>query len=122
MRLGYGSRHILLLGDVEKRMEKLMAEGDLPLSSEIMKVAHHGSKTSTTAPLLSRVAPKFGMISVGAFSRFGHPNREVLEALDQASVWTYRTDDDGSITAATDGYRIEFSRFRDSLRPWPAFR
>jgi len=121
MRLGYGSRHILLLGDVEARMEKRLAEGDLPLSSEIMKVAHHGSKTSTTAPLLSRVAPRFGMISVGAFSRFGHPNREVLEALHQAGVWTYRTDDDGSISASTDGYRIEFSRFRDSLRPWPAF-
>lgn len=122
LRLGYGSRHILLLGDVESRMETRLVNEELPVASDVMKVAHHGSKTSTTAPLLDRVAPRFGIISVGAFSRFGHPNREVLDALDQAGVWTYRTDRDGSITASTDGYRIEFSRFRDTLQSWPRFR
>ena len=122
IRLGYGARHILLAGDAESRMERRLVEEELPIASDILKVGHHGSKTSTTAPFLSRVAPRFGVISVGAFSRFGHPNQEVLEALEGAGVRIYRTDGDGSITASTDGNRIEFALFRDTIRPWPPFR
>ena len=121
MRLGYGSRHIFLSGDAENRMEKLMVAGEMPMASDVLKVGHHGSKTSTTAAFLSRVAPSFAMISVGAFSRFGHPNREVIDALAEAHVQTYRTDFDGSITMSTDGNRIDFSLFRDTLGDWPPF-
>jgi competence protein ComEC len=119
--LGYGARHIFLSGDAETRMERMMVAGEMPMASDVLKVGHHGSKTSTTAPFLSRVAPRFAMISVGAFSRFGHPNHEVIDALAEARVATYRTDFDGSITASTDGNRIEFSLFRDTLRDWPPF-
>ncbi|MBI2816636.1 MAG: ComEC/Rec2 family competence protein [Acidobacteria bacterium] len=122
VRLGYGKRHILLAGDAEARMERLMAADELPLASDVLKVGHHGSKTSTTAAFLNRVAPRFGIISVGPYGRFGHPNAEVLDALSGVGVQTYRTDLDGSVTASTDGNRVEFSRFRDTVRPWPAFR
>ncbi len=121
MRLGYGTRHMLLAGDAESRMEKLLVKEEMVLASDVLKVGHHGSKTSTTAPFLSRVAPRFGIISVGPFSRFGHPNREVLDVLDEAHVQTFRTDGDGSVTASTDGNRIEITRFRDSLSVWPMF-
>jgi len=121
LRLGYGRRHILLSGDVEARMEQRLVSDDLPLASDILKVPHHGSKTSTSAPFLSRVGPRFGIISVGAYKRFGHPSEEVLEALARPGIHTYRTDGDGSITASTDGNRIEFAVFRDTLRPWPPF-
>ena len=121
VRLGYGTRHLLLAGDVESRMERRLVNEGLPIASDVLKVAHHGSKTSTTAPFLSGVAPRFGIISVGAFSRFGHPNQEVLDALGNAGVRTYRTDGDGSVTVSTDGNRIEFAVFRDSIRPWPNF-
>jgi competence protein ComEC len=121
MRLGYGARHIFLSGDAEARMEKRMVAGEMPMASDVLKVGHHGSKTSTTPPFLSSVAPHFAMISVGAFSRFGHPNQEVIDALAEARVETYRTDFNGSITASTDGNRIDFSLFRDTLRDWPSF-
>jgi len=122
LRLGYGTRHILLPGDVESRMERRLVAEELPIASEVLKVAHHGSKTSTTAPFLSRVGPRFGIISVGAYGRFGHPNQEVLDTLEGAGVKTYRTDLDGSVTVSTDGNKIEFTRFRDTIRPWPEFQ
>jgi competence protein ComEC len=121
LRLGYRGRHILLPGDVESRMERRLAEQDEPLSSEILKVAHHGSRTSSTAAFLRRVAPQFGIISVGAFKRFGHPNDEVLEALRAAGVRVYRTDLDGTTTVSTDGHRLNISAYHDTLRPWPTF-
>ena len=121
LRLSYGARHILLPGDVEARMERHLLQEDLPLASEILKVAHHGSKTSSTPAFLERAAPRFGIISVGAFSRFGHPHAETLEALRVAGVRTYRTDQDGAVTASTDGNRLELTAFRDSLHPWPRF-
>ncbi len=102
-------------------MERRMLAEEMPLSSEVLKVGHHGSKTSTIPPFLGRVAPRFAIISVGAFSRFGHPNQEVIEALANAHVATYRTDFDGSVTTSTDGNRIEISLFRDTLREWPPF-
>ena len=121
MRLGYGARHIFLAGDAEARMERLMVADEMPIASDVLKVGHHGSKTSTIAPFLSRVAPRFAMISVGAFSRFGHPNQEVIDELAEARVESFRTDFDGSITTSTDGNRIDFALFRDTLRDWPPF-
>ncbi len=121
LRLGYGARHMLLPGDVEARMERHLLQDGLPLASEILKVAHHGSKTSSTPAFLERAASRFGIISVGAFGRFGHPNAETLEALRVAGVRTYRTDQDGAVTVSTDGNRLELTTFRDSLHPWPRF-
>ena len=121
LRLEYGARRVLLPGDVELRMEKRLVEDGLPIASDILKVPHHGSKTSTTAQFLSKVNPRFGIISVGAYGRFGHPHKVVLETLQRAGVRVYRTDGDGSITALTDGNRIELEAFRDTLRPWASF-
>ncbi len=122
VRLGYGRRHILLAGDAEARMERLMVGDERELNSDVLKVGHHGSKTSTTTAFLQRIGPRFGIISVGAFSRFGHPNAEVLNALSAAGVRTYRTDYDGSVTVSTEGNRLEFSSARDGASTWPAFR
>ncbi|MBI4479446.1 MAG: ComEC/Rec2 family competence protein [Acidobacteria bacterium] len=121
LRLGYKGRHILLPGDVEERMERRLLAAGEPLASDVLKVAHHGSRTSSTAEFLRRVAPQFGIISVGAFKRFNHPNDEVIEALRAAGVRTYRTDRDGTTTVSTDGHRIEVTTYREALRPWPQF-
>jgi competence protein ComEC len=121
LRLGYQDRHYLLAGDVEARMERLLAESEEPLTSDVLKVAHHGSKTSSTAEFLHRVKPQFGIISVGAFKRFGHPNQEALDNLRAAGIRTYRTDLDGATTVSTDGHHLEITDYRESLRPWPIF-
>jgi competence protein ComEC len=121
LRLTYGGRTILLPGDVEARMEQRLAQDGVELASDVLKIAHHGSRTSTTAEFLSRVSPTFGVISVGAFKRFGHPNDDVLAALAAAGVQTYRTDQDGTVTFSTDGHRLDVATHRDMLRPWPRF-
>ncbi|MBI4460062.1 MAG: ComEC/Rec2 family competence protein [Acidobacteria bacterium] len=121
LRLQYGRRRVLLPGDIESRMEKRLAENGYSLTSDILKIPHHGSKTSTTPSFLARVDPRFGIVSVGAYGRFGHPSAEVLESLRRAGVRAFRTSQDGSVTALTDGHRIELSAYRESLPSWPRF-
>jgi competence protein ComEC len=121
MRVQFGKRGLLLPGDMEARIEKWLEKQDVPLASEILKVAHHGSKTSSTPEFLSRVAPSFGIISVGAFRRFGLPHDQVIQAFERAGVRLYRTDRDGSVTVSTDGNRVEVGVFKDTIRDWPAF-
>nr|MBO6294214.1 DNA internalization-related competence protein ComEC/Rec2 [Schwartzia sp. (in: firmicutes)] len=82
---------------------KLLEKASGALQSTVLKVGHHGSKTSTSAPFLSAVAPRWAVIDVGAGNRFGHPSRETQDALSAANVKTYRTDRDGAIVFRTDG-------------------
>jgi competence protein ComEC len=121
LRLGYGRRHFLLPGDVEATVERQLGKADAPLQSDVIKVSHHGSNTSTTSAFLEGVAAGFGVISVGPYGRYGHPRRETLERLRLAGVRIYRTDHDGATTFLTDGNRIEVTTHRAGLRPWPHF-
>jgi competence protein ComEC len=122
LRLRYRNRHILLPGDMEARVERGLLQNGLPIKAEVLKVAHHGSRTSTTPEFLARAAPRFGIISVGAYGRFGHPSQEVLQELRRAGVRTYRTDRDGAVMVSTDGNRLELESFRDAVHTWPTFR
>ncbi len=101
----YGHTSALLAGDLEKKMEKLVAT-ESP-HAELLKVAHHGSSTSTTPELLDAVHPEFAVISVGFHNSFGHPRQAVLERLQAAHVKTYRTDRLGAITFLLDGATVE---------------
>jgi len=76
-----------------------------------LKVAHHGSKTSTTDAFLAAAHPAFGAISVGKDNSFGHPSPEVVERLEDAGVRVYRTDRDGAVTASTDGATLTVTTF-----------
>jgi len=71
----------------------------------LLKVAHHGSRWSTMDPLLERIRPRWGVISVGTNNPFGHPSRDVLSRLSRHGVRTIQTSDQGAITFATDGSR-----------------
>ena len=62
---------------------------------DVLKVGHHGSKTSSSKSFIDEISPKYGVISVGKNNRYGHPNKEVLENLKESKI--YRTDKDGSI-------------------------
>jgi competence protein ComEC len=104
MKLIYGKTSALLEGDAERKSEQRMAE-EQP-EADLLKVAHHGSATSTIPQLLAAVHPRFAVISVGARNTYGHPRREVLARLAEAHVQTYRTDLDGAVTFYLDGKTV----------------
>lgn len=104
MKLTYGKTSVLLEGDAEKRSERQIAE-EHP-EADLLKVAHHGSATSTIPLLLDRVHPRYAVISVGTRNTYGHPRGEVLSRLGDAHVMTYRTDLDGAITFVLDGTTV----------------
>jgi competence protein ComEC len=103
--ISFGETRALLAGDLEKRMEKFIAR-ESP-QADLLKVAHHGSATSTNPDLLTAVKPHFAVISVGSRNPFGHPRAVVLKRLQQAHVITYRTDMVGLVTFLLDGKKVE---------------
>jgi competence protein ComEC len=106
MRIRYGLRSFLLCGDVEKPIEyRMLAENEL-LHADVLKVAHHGSHTSSTADFLDAVTPAFAIISDGLDNSYGHPHRDVIERLEERHAAVYRTDHAGLVTIRTDGRRI----------------
>jgi competence protein ComEC len=111
MRLKDGSESFLLAGDIERPSERKLLSEEQPVGVNFLKVAHHGSKTSTTDAFVAAAHPAFGAISVGRDNSFGHPSPEVVERLEDAGVRVYRTDRDGAITASTDGKTLEVSAF-----------
>ena len=102
-KLTFGEIDFLLTGDAEKGEElKLVMNGD-DIESEILKVGHHGSKTSSNPLFLEKVKPDYALISVGRKNRYGHPRPEVLEALEAAGAKIFRTDVDSRIHIESDG-------------------
>ena len=104
LRITAAGRRILLTGDLEANGESDLADRDI--RADILKVAHHGSRTSTTAPLLEAVQPRVALISCGRHNLYGHPHPRVLDALAEADVRTWRTDRGGSIDVDLTGGRI----------------
>jgi competence protein ComEC len=111
MRLCDGTQSLLLAGDIERPSEREILSENQTVAANFLKVAHHGSKTSTTDAFLAAAHPAFGAISVGRDNSFGHPSAEVIERLEVAGVRVYRTDRDGAITAITDGKTLAVSTF-----------
>jgi competence protein ComEC len=94
-----GSRRFLLAGDVEQDIDpSLLAEG-LP-RLDLLKVAHHGSRTATTEPFVKAVRPRIAVASAGSGNPYGHPARSTLERLAATGARVYRTDRDGTVTVA----------------------
>ncbi len=112
LRLTDGAESLLLTGDIERPSERRILAEDQTVTANFLKVAHHGSKTSTTEPFLDAAHPAFAAISAGRDNIFGHPSPEVVERLEAAGVRVYRTDRDGAITASTDGRTLRVSAFK----------
>ena len=98
MRLAYNKGSVLLEGDAEWSSEADMVLNHRIAPSTLLKVGHHGSKTSTADAFLAAVSPRDAVISVGTHNTFGHPRWEVLNKLEQARVRTWRTDREGAET------------------------
>lgn len=112
LRVSYGLHAFLLSGDVERRAEERLLADGLLNPSHILKVPHHGSRSSTSPEFLEQVLPAFAVISAGYGNVYRHPHEKVLERLAVHHSEVLRTDRDGRITICTDGRRIEVSTFR----------
>ena len=114
MRVHFGQRAFLLTGDVERPIERRMLQNGNLGPSEILKVPHHGSKTSSTEEFLAQVQPLYAVISVGTDNSYGHPNTDTLQRLREHHAVIFRTDQDGLVSIRTDGRRlfVETNRWR----------
>ena len=105
-RLVYGKNSFLLTGDMEDNLENfLLSFGDI-LKSDVLKIGHHGSLTSTSESFLGWVKPSLAIISVGKNNKYGHPKKEIIERLAKFEVPTLRTDEKGTVVLKSDGEKI----------------
>jgi competence protein ComEC len=111
LRITFGARSFLLTGDIEKEAEARLVESNGDLRADVLKVAHHGSKTSSTIEFLERVNPRYAVISVARLSPFGHPHPEALARLRTTKALIWRTSDCGAITISTDGADLRVETF-----------
>lgn len=109
IELTYGDKKFLFTGDTETTKEKERDWNDI----DVLKVAHHGSSTSTSAEFLNQAKPEFAIISCGINNDYGHPHKEVISRLK--GIETYRTDKDGTILVTCDGENIEIQKVNIDL-------
>jgi competence protein ComEC len=106
LQLQYGEIEFMLTGDSPKRIEEYLVQEGVDLESEVLKVGHHGSRTSTSEMFLDAVSPQFAVISAEEDSRYGHPHVEVTDRLFNHRVETYSTAEEGTVTFESDGERV----------------
>jgi beta-lactamase superfamily II metal-dependent hydrolase len=112
IKLTYGSTVFLLTGDAEFPENKTILDHGFDVRSNVLKMGHHGSRTSTNEDWLKRVQPQLGIISAGQDNSFGHPHPEVVAALEKLNIPYIRTDEHGTITVASDGETIRVTSER----------
>ncbi len=106
IKLKYGSKSFLLTGDAEKEAENDIIKSGYDLKSDVLKVGHHGSKTSSTQNFLNAVSPKYAAISVGENNK-NLPRYSVVSRIEQSNITIFRTDINGDIVFVTDGNNID---------------
>jgi competence protein ComEC len=105
-KLIFEENSFLFTGDASQEIEKKLLEKEIDLNSDVLKVGHHGSKTSSNEEFLKKVSPEIAIISVGKENSYGHPHFEVLERLKKAGIKIFRTDLDGDIKINSDGKHL----------------
>ncbi len=105
-RLSYGAHSFLLTGDMERQMEARLVADDRVRQVDVLKVAHHGSKTSSIDSLLDAAHPKFAIISDGFENSFHHPHPDVIRRLDERHAEILRTDQLGLVRVVSDGKHL----------------
>ncbi len=108
-RMVFGKTSFLFTGDAEGISETEMLENDCNLKSDVLKVGHHGSDTSTGVSFLDTVNPKYAVIQVGEDNKYNHPTTEILDRLKERNITIYRNDLDGTIIAISNGENIKFN-------------
>jgi competence protein ComEC len=111
LRVRYGERCFLLTGDIERGAESALVAARDDLRCDVLKVAHHGSHTSSTAPFVAATRPAFAVLSVGLDSPFGHPDPSVVSRWRDAGAQVLQTGQRGTITFSTDGRDLRVETF-----------
>ena len=111
LKLSYRNFSALFTGDLPAESEQALLATQADLNATILKVAHHGSKTSSSEEFLNAVRPQFAIISAGKYNSFGHPHEEVLARLNELPTKILRTDLYGAIVFTSDGYRLKVHTF-----------
>ncbi len=105
LKLQYKKVAILFAGDIEKEAESLLLEGKADINTDFLKIAHHGSSTSSTLDFIESARPYAGVISVGN-NNFGHPSKDIIDLFSSENIEIFRTDQDGAIILKTYGKNI----------------
>jgi competence protein ComEC len=106
LKLTYGQTSFLFTGDAEMSVNRAILQRGADVRATVLKLGHHGSRTSTDEDWLRAVQPQLGIISVGAGNSYGHPHAEVIAALDQLGIQYIRTDEHGTITVVSDSQQL----------------
>lgn len=104
-----GEDTFLFTGDAMEEAETDMLEAGVNVSADVYHVGHHGSKTSSSAAFMETVLPKYGVISCAEENEYGHPHAQTLNQLRKDGISVYRTDEQGSIVAISNGTGISWS-------------
>ena len=108
IKIEYGKNSFLFVGDAELEMEEFLIENySSELQSDVLKIGHHGSKSSTSDEFLNLVNPKIALISAGIMNKFKHPSNEVIRRLEQKQIEILRTDLNGAVILSSDGNEIK---------------
>ncbi len=114
LKLTYGAIKILTVGDIGRETERWLVESGADLQADILKVAHHGSNSSSSEGFLRAVGARYAVISVGYNNHHGHPHPKTLERLRNAGMTIYRTDRNGEVMVSTDGVNIEIKTYEST--------
>ena len=106
LRVVFGQTAFLFAGDADAISENEQLSSGLPLQAEVLKVGHHGSRTSSAQKYLDAVAPKYAVISLGKDNSYGHPHSETMDRLAGIGAEVYRTDENGTVSFISDGETI----------------
>lgn len=109
-RLKYGTTSFLFMGDASSKVESRLLSQEI--RSDVLKVGHHGSRYSTTLTFLEKVSPSYAVISTGKNNSYDHPHTEILNRLNKNNIKIYRTDEQGTIIAKSNGTIINFSTIK----------
>jgi len=117
LKLSYGTNTFLFEGDAQEQSENEMVNAGFNLKADVLKVGHHGSHTSSSTAFLSKVQPKYAVISVGKGNSYGHPAQTTIDRLASIGAKVYRTDQSGTIVTESDGTNITFDAIATEVQP-----
>lgn len=116
LKLKYGKTSYLFTGDATKTTEEKILDKDI--TSDVLKIGHHGSSYSTTEEFLNKVNPKYAIIQVGTNNKYNHPSKQTLDKLNEKNIKIYRTDENGTIKLTSDGKNINIETIDTNIDGW----